>query len=160
MPFSPCANKDEYFRQIKSKKCYIRNDINIPYDKNNNLTRQNSYYNLINHRKQRNKKININTTRDEQNIFTETELFRKNNSMCSFDFSTQNNLNSNLYVNTEYNKEIHYDKCDNKNINNNDIKKNNSKNDGYIGVEMNHFRIVKFIQESKSLLLKNGENNL
>ena len=160
LPFSPCANKDEYFRQIKSKKCYIRNDINIPYDKNNNLTRQNSYYNLINHRKQRNKKININTTRDEQNIFTETELFRKNNSMCSFDFSTQNNLNSNLYVNTEYNKEIHYDKCDNKNINNNDIKKKNSKNDGYIGVEMNHFRIVKFIQESKSLLLKNGENNL
>lgn len=160
LPFSPCANKDEYFRQIKSKKCYIRNDINIPYDKNNNLTRQNSYYNLINHRKQRNKKININTTRDEQNIFTETELFRKNNSMCSFDFSTQNNLNSNLYVNTEYNKEINYDKCDNKNINNNDIKKNNSKNDGYIGVEMNHFRIVKFIQESKSLLLKNGENNL
>jgi len=160
LPFSPCANKDEYFRQIKSKKCYIRNDINIPYDKNNNLTRQNSYYNLINHRKQRNKKININTTRDEQNIFTETELFRKNNSMCSFDFSTQNNLNSNLYVNTEYNKEIHYDKCDNKIINNNDIKKNNSKNDGYIGVEMNHFRIVKFIQESKSLLLKNGENNL
>ena len=160
LPFSPCANKDEYFRQIKSKKCYIRNDINIPYDKNNNLTRQNSYYNLINHRKQRNKKININTTRDEQNIFTETELFRKNNSLCSFDFSTQNNLNSNLYVNTEYNKEIHYDKCDNKNINNNDIKKKNSKNDGYIGVEMNHFRIVKFIQESKSLLLKNGENNL
>ena len=87
-------------------------------------------------------------------------MFRKNNSMCSFDFSTQNNLNSNLYVNTEYNKEIHYDKCDNKNINNNNIKKNNSKNDGYIGVEMNHFRIVKFIQESKSLLLKNGENNL
>jgi hypothetical protein len=160
LPFSPCANKDEYFRQIKSKKCYIRNEINIPYDKNNNLTRQNSYYNLINHRKQRNKKININTTRDEQNIFTETELFRKNNSMCSFDFSTQNNLNSNLYVNTEYNKEINYDKCNNKNINNNDIKKNNSKNYGYIGVEMNHFRIVKFIQESKSLLLKNGENNL
>ena len=167
LPFSPCANKDEYFRQIKSKKCYIRNEINIPYDKNNNLTRQNSYYNLINHRKQRNKKININTTRDEQNLFTETELFRKNNSMCSFDLSAQNNLNSNLYVNTEYNKEINYDKCKNKNINNNnnnnnnnDIKNNNSNNDGYFGVEMNHFRIVKFIQESKNLLLKNGEKNL
>ena len=162
LPFSPCANKDEYFRQIKSKKCYIRNEINIPYDKNNNLTRQNSYYNLINHRKQRNKKININTTRDEQNLFTETELFRKNNSMCSFDLSAQNNLNSNLYVNTEYNKEINYDKCENKNINNNnnDIKNNNSNNDGYFGVEMNHFRIVKFIQESKNLLLKNGEKNL
>ena len=48
LPFSPCANKEEYFRQIKSKKCYIRNEINIPYDKNNHLTRQNSYYNLIN----------------------------------------------------------------------------------------------------------------
>ena len=156
LPFSPCSNKDEYFRQIKTKKCYIRNEINIPYDKNNNLTRQNSYYNLINHRKQRNKKININTTRDEQNLYTETEMFRKNNSTCSFDLSTQNNINSNVYVNTEYNKEIHYDKCENNN--NNNARKNS--NDGYFGVEMNHFRIVKFIQESKNLLLKNGENNL
>ena len=154
LPFSPYSNKDEYFRQIKTKKCYIRNEINIPYDKNNNLTRQNSYYNLINHRKQRNKKININTTRDEQNLFTETEMFRKNNSMCSFELPTQNNMNSSAYVNTEYNKEIHYDKCDDKN------NKRKKSNDGYFGVEMNHFRIVKFIQESKSLLLKNEVNNL
>ena len=80
--------------------------------------------------------------------------------MCSFDLLAKNNLNSNLYFNTEYNKEFHYDKCDNKNINNNDIKNNNSKNDGYIDVKMNHFRIAKFIQESTNLLLKNGENNL
>jgi len=91
LPFSPCANKEEYFRQIKSKKCYIRNEINIPYDKNNHLTRQNSYYNLINDRKQRNKKLNINTTREEQSILTETENFRKNNSMCSLITTTKNN---------------------------------------------------------------------
>ena len=159
LPFSPCANKEEYFRQIKSKKCYIRNEINIPYDKNNHLTRQNSYYNLINDRKQRNKKLNINTTREEQSILTETENFRKNNSMCSFELPPQKIMNSSRYINTEFHREVHSNKCNNSfSINNN--TKENKDNNNYFGVEMNHFRIVKFIQESKNMLLKNNENNL
>ena len=152
LPFSPCSNKDEYFKQIKTKKCYIRNEINIPYDKNNHLTRQSSYYNLINHRKQKNKKLNINTTRDEQSLLSQTEILRKNNSMCSFESPLQNNINSSSYINTEYPKIINYDRCDKK-------AKKNSKNDCF-GVEMNHFRIVKFIQDTKNMLLKNNENNL
>ena len=158
LPFSPCANKEEYFRQIKSKKCYIRNEINIPYDKNNHLTRQNSYYNLINDRKQRNKKLNINTTREEQSILTETENFRKNNSMCSFELPPQKIMNSSRYINTEFHMEVHSNKCNNSFSVNNNTKENNDNN--YFGVEMNHFRIVKFIQESKNMLLKNNENNL
>ena len=161
LPFSPCSNKKEYFRQIKSKKCYIRNDINIPYNKNNHLTRQNSYYNLINHRKQRNKKLKINTTRDEQSLFGETEMFRKNNSMCSFELPSQNNINNTTYINTEFHKEIHYNKYDqNFSKNSTNENDNNDKDDCYFGVEMNHFRIVKFIQESKNMLSKNNENNL
>ena len=159
LPFSPGANKDEYFRQIKTKKCYIRNEINIPYDKNNQLTRQNSYYNLINDRKQRNKKLNINTTREEQSLFAETEMFRKNNSMCSFELQPQNNMNSSRYINTEFHREVHGNKCNNSFNLNNSIK-DNTNNNNYFGVEMNHFRIVKFIQESKNMLLKNNENNL
>ena len=159
LPFSPCANKEEYFRQIKSKKCYIRNEINIPYDKNNHLTRQNSYYNLINDRKQRNKKLNINTTREEQSILTETENFRKNNSMCSFELPPQKIMNSSRYINTEFHREVHSNKCNNSFSINNNTKENNDNNN-YFGVEMNHFRIVKFIQESKNMLLKNNENNL
>ena len=159
LPFSPCANKEEYFRQIKSKKCYIRNEINIPYDKNNHLTRQNSYYNLINDRKQRNKKLNINTTREEQSILTETENFRKNNSMCSFELPPQKIMNSSRYINTEFHREVHSNKCNNSFSVNNNMKENNDNNN-YFGVEMNHFRIVKFIQESKNMLLKNNENNL
>ena len=159
LPFSPCANKEEYFRQIKSKKCYIRNEINIPYDKNNHLTRQNSYYNLINDRKQRNKKLNINTTREEQSILTETENFRKNNSMCSFELPPQKIMNSSRYINTEFHREVHSNKCNNGFSVNNNMKENNDNNN-YFGVEMNHFRIVKFIQESKNMLLKNNENNL
>ena len=159
LPFSPCANKEEYFRQIKSKKCYIRNEINIPYDKNNHLTRQNSYYNLINDRKQRNKKLNINTTREEQSILTETENFRKNNSMCSFELPPQKIMNSSRYINTEFHREVHSNKCNNSFSVNNNTKENNDNNN-YFGVEMNHFRIVKFIQESKNMLLKNNENNL
>ena len=159
LPFSPCANKEEYFLQIKSKKCYIRNEINIPYDKNNHLTRQNSYYNLINDRKQRNKKLNINTTREEQSILTETENFRKNNSMCSFELPPQKIMNSSRYINTEFHREVHSNKCNNSFSVNNNTKENNDNNN-YFGVEMNHFRIVKFIQESKNMLLKNNENNL
>ena len=159
LPFSPCANKEEYFRQIKTKKCYIRNEINIPYDKNNHLTRQNSYYNLINDRKQRNKKLNINTTREEQSILTETENFRKNNSMCSFELPPQKIMNASRYINTEFHREVHSNKCNNSFSVNNNTKENNDNNN-YFGVEMNHFRIVKFIQESKNMLLKNNENNL
>jgi hypothetical protein len=159
LPFSPSSNKAEYFRQLKTKKCYIRNDINIPYDKNNNLTRQNSYYNLISHRKQRNKKLNINITKDDPSLFGETEIFTKNNSMCSFDIPSQNNINNTAYINTEFHKEIHSNKC-NQSFSKNLNTDNNNNNDKCFGVEMNHFRIVKFIQESKNMLLKNNENNL
>ena len=159
LPFSPSSNKAEYFRQLKTKKCYIRNDINIPYDKNNNLTRQNSYYNLISHRKQRNKKLNINITRDDPSLFGETEIFTKNNSMCSFDIPSQNNINNTAYINTDFHKEIHSNKS-NQSFSKNLNTDNNNNNDKCFGVEMNHFRIVKFIQESKNMLLKHNENNL
>ncbi len=159
LPFSPCSNKEEYFRQIKTKKCYIRNEINIPYDKNNNLTRQNSYYNLISHRKQRNKKLNINITRDDPSLFGETEIFKKNNSMCSFEIPSQNNINNTTYINTEFHKEIHSNKC-NRSFSKDPTNDSNKSDDKYFGIEMNHFRIVKFIQESKNMLLKNNENNL
>ena len=160
LPFTPYSNKEEYFRQIKAKKCYIRNDIKIPCNKINLLTRQNSYYNLINHRKQRNKKININTTGDEQNSFAETENFRKNNSMCSFELPSQNNINSNTYINTEFYKEISCDKNRNNKNNKNFGNKSINDNNNNIGIEMNHFRIVKFIQETKNMLLSNKANNL
>ena len=150
LPLSPYTNKEGYCSQNKTKKCFIRNnknEINIPHNKNNNqLTRQNSYYNLINYRKQRNKKLNINTQREESNSYIESELYKKNKSMCSFDLSAQTHImNSSSYVNTEFNK--------------NYINKNeNQKNDEYelYGVEMNHFRIVKFIQETKNLLKHSG----
>ena len=150
LPFSPCANKDAYFKQIKSKKCYIRNEINIPYNKNNHLTRQNSYYNLINHRKQK-------ISRDEQNSFGDTDIYRKNNSMYSFELTTNNNINSSMYINTEFNKETHYDNNCDKSLRKNSINDNDSN---YLGVEMSHFRIVKFIQDSKSMLYKNNEDKL
>ena len=159
LPFSPFSSKEQYFRQIKTKKCYIRNEINIPYDKNNNLTRHNSYYNLISHRKQRNKKLNINITRDDPNLFGETEIFRKNNSMCSFEIPSQDNINNTTYINTEFHKEIRSNKC-NQSFSKYSTYDNNGNNENYFGVEMNHFRIVKFIQESKNMLLKNNENNL
>ena len=99
LPFSRCSNKDVYFKQIKTKKCYIRNEVNIPYNKNNHLTSQNSYYNLINHPNQK-------MTRDEQNSFGDAEICRKNNSMYSFELTTQNNINLSICINTEFNKKL------------------------------------------------------
>ena len=79
--------------------------------------------------------------------------------MCSFELQPQNNMNSSRYINTEFHREVHGNKCNNSFNLNNSIK-DNTNNNNYFGVEMNHFRIVKFIQESKNMLLKNNENNL
>ena len=150
-PYSYKDNKDEFSHKnkTKTKKPFIRNnnnknEINIPFNnKNIHLTRQSSYYNLINYRKQRNKKLKINTTREEANSFFESELYKKNNSMCSFDLSAKTHINSNSYVNTEFNNNYQ------------NIKEN--KNDGdHNGVEINHFRIVKFIQDTKKMLINSG----
>ena len=105
LPFSPNSNKDQFFRQIKYKKCYIRNnknDANIPYNKKNKLSRQNSYYNLnlINLKSRQNKKIN-NTTREDGSSFADMDIYKKNNSMSSFDLATKTNANSYSYANNE-----------------------------------------------------------
>lgn len=150
LPLSPYSNKDESYNQIKNKKCLIRNcknEINIPLNKNNKLSRQNSYYNLINYRKQKNKKININTTREEANSFVESDNYKKNNSMCSFELVAQKHMNSSSYMNTELNKN-YFNMKENEN-------KHNNKYDLF-GVEMNHFRIVKFIQDTKNFLVNSG----
>lgn len=150
LPLSPYSNKDESYNKIKNKKCLIRNcknEINIPLNKNNKLSRQNSYYNLINYRKQKNKKININTTREEANSFVESDNYKKNNSMCSFELVAQKHMNSSSYMNTELNKN-YFNMKENEN-------KHNNKYDLF-GVEMNHFRIVKFIQDTKNFLVNSG----
>ena len=73
-----------------------KNEKNIPYNKNNLLTRQNSYYNLISHRRQRDQKLKINISRDEQSLLTETEMLKKNNSMSSIELpNTTKNIKSN-----------------------------------------------------------------
>ena len=124
-----------------------KNEINIPLNKNNKLSRQNSYYNLINYRKQKNKKININTTREEANSFVESDNYKKNNSMCSFELVAQKHMNSSSYMNTELNKN-YFNMKENEN-------KHKNKYDLF-GVEMNHFRIVKFIQDTKNVLVNSG----
>ena len=147
LPFSPNSNKDQFFRQIKYKKCYIRNnknDANIPYNKKNKLSRQNSYYNLnlINLKSRQNKKIN-NTTREDGSSFADMDIYKKNNSMSSFDLATKTNANSYSYANNELSIAANENNIEYKGY------------DGHYGVEMNHFRIVKIIQESKSMLIKN-----
>ena len=150
LPISPPTNRDKYKREKKIKKCYIRNEINIPYNKNNLLTRQNSYYNLISHRRQRDQKLKINISRDEQSLLTETEMFKKNNSMSSIELpNTTKNIKSNKYLKTEYNNNINYNKSES-----NLEKKSNIDNS--FSVEMNHFRIVKFIQDTKKMLFNNN----
>ena len=149
LPFSPTSINNKFYKQIKYKKCYIRNsknESNIPFNKNNKLTRQNSYYNLniFNLKKSQNK---ILTNREEGNSFAEIDIFKKNNSMSSFDMPTKTNSYS-YYNNNELciiSKEnnIEY------------ITKNNVEN---FGVEMNHFRIVKIIQNNKNMLIKNEKN--
>ena len=142
LPFSPTSNKENFYRQIKYKKCYIRNnknDTNIPYNKNNKLSRQNSYYNLnLNNIKNRQNKKHNNTTREDGNSFADTDNVHKKNS--SFDLINKTNTNS--YYNCEL--------CISANENNIHYK---GKDNNY-GVEMSHFNIVKSIQHNKSMLVK------
>ena len=145
LPFSPNSKKDNFYRQIKYKKCYIRNsknDTNIPYNKKNKLLRQNSYYNLnlINLKNRQNKKIN-NTTREDGSSFADMDNLYKKNS--SFDLVNKTNTNSYSYVANEL--------CITTNENN--IQYNG--NDSNYGVEMSHFNIVQIIQKNKSMLVKN-----
>jgi hypothetical protein len=145
LPFSPNSKKENFYRQIKYKKCYIRNsknDPNIPYNKKNKLLRQNSYYNLnlVNLKNRQNKKIN-NTTREDGSSFAEMDNLYKKNS--SFDLINKTNTNSYSYVANEL--------CITANENNIQYKGNDSN----YGVEMSHFNIVKIIQKNKSLLVKN-----
>ena len=56
--------------------------------------------------------------------------------------NTTKNIKSNKYLKTEYNNNINYNKSES-----NLEKKSNIDNS--FSVEMNHFRIVKFIQDTK-----------
>lgn len=145
LPFSPTSNKEQFYRQIKYKKCYIRNnknEINIPYNKKIKLTRQNSYLNLNSAKIQQNKK-NQNTTREECSSFADIDTYKKNYSMSSFDMVVKTNANSYSYANTELF------------ISQNENNLQYTVNQGEYGVEMNHFRIIKIIQENKKMLVIN-----
>ena len=155
LPFSPNSNKNEYFKQIKNKKKYLiknsKNDINIPFDdnKNKSLLRQNSYYNLINYRKKRNQKINIkriDSIKDEDYSLIDKDFFDKNNSKSSFDLNSKKDINYFSNINSNIQKCLNHENFEN----NNEIY----LNDNNYEVETNHFRIVKFIQESKFLMNK------
>ena len=147
LPFSPTSNKNKFFRQIKYKKCYIRNSKNeVPYNKKNKLIRQSSFYNLnFSNSKNSQSKIVTNNTREDGNYsLGDTDIYKKNNSMSSFDLPTKTNsysyANNELYIISNENN-FEY--------------KSNYKN---YGVEMNHFRIVKIIQDNKNMLKKNEKN--
>ena len=155
LPFSPNSNKNEYFKQIKNKKKYLiknsKNDINIPFNNNKNksLLRQNSYYNLINYRKKRNQKINIkriDSIKDEDYSLIDKDFFDKNNSKSSFDLNSKKDINYFSNINSNIQKCLNHENFEN----NNEIY----LNDNNYEVETNHFRIVKFIQESKFLMNK------
>ena len=149
LPISPTSYKDNFYKQIKYKKCYIRNNknqANIPRNKKNKLIRQNSYYNLnfFNFKSSQNKML---SNREDNNSFGDIDLFKKNNSFSSFDMPTKTNSysycnNAELYI---ISKE-------------NNFQYKAHANDGNNGVEMNHFRIVKIIQDNKSLLIRNEKN--
>ena len=152
LPFCPTSNKDKSYMQIKLKKYYLRNnenDIFIPYNEKTKFIRQYSYYNqnLNNkYKNKRNQKINSNL-KDDGCSFSEMDISNKNyNLINSYELPTKANANSFFYDNNELSgvsKEINisYEAC----------------NEMY-GVEMNHFRIVKIIQENKNMLNKNEKN--
>mgnify|MGYP003571389240 CR=1 FL=1 len=151
LPFSPNSNKKEIFKQIKSKKCFIRNnknEINIPYNKKNKLTRQNSYYNFNSNNSNsiKNRRMINNTTREDASSLYDIDMSKKNNSIYYFDSATRTNANNNSFSNSNVNPEL------------NIVKENNlnyiHSNESNIGVEMNHFKIVALIQENKNLLEK------
>ena len=151
LPFSPSSNKKEIFKQIKNKKCFIRNnknEINIPYNKKNKLTRQNSYYNFNtnNLNSIKNRRMINNTTREDASSLIDSEMTKKNNSIYYFDSVTRTNANNNSFSNSNMKSEL------------NIVKENNlnflQSNETNKGVEMNHFKIVALIQENKNLLEK------
>ena len=90
-------------------------------------------------------KINNNDIREDGNYSSaDIEPYKKNNSISSFDLPTKTNsyscANNELYIISNENN-FEY--------------KVNYKN---YGVEMNHFRIVKIIQDNKRMLKKNEKN--
>ena len=151
LPFSPSSNKKEIFKQIKNKKCFIRNnknEINIPYNKKNKLTRQNSYYNFNtnNLNSIKNRRMINNTTREDASSLIDSDMTKKNNSIYYFDSVTRTNANNNSFSNSNMKSEL------------NIVKENNlnfiQSNETIKGVEMNHFKIVALIQENKNLVEK------
>ena len=149
LPISINTNQDEFFREIKYKKCYIRNnknEMNIPYNKKNKLIKENSFYNfkLNNLKFKKQRRIIINSiTKEDANSFVEAETSKKNNSMYSLDLISKTNINSYSNAFSDLNVVS--------NENNFEFKKNDNFNHG---VEMSHFRIVKIIQENKKYIGK------
>lgn len=138
LPFSP-INKEKFFRKLKLQKFYIRNsknEANIPHNKNKKLSRQNSFYNYFNLKNTQNR-IYYNNTRDERIAFPESDIYKKNNSISSIDMAIKSNI-SYSFANS--------DLCIVSKENNFEYK----VNDRNSGVEMNHFRIVKIIQDNKN----------
>jgi len=151
LPFSPNSNKKQIFKQIKSKKCFVRNnknEINIPYNKKNKLTRQNSYYNFNSNNLNsiKNRRMINNTTREDASSLIDIDMTKKNNSIYYFDSVTRTNVNNNSFSNSNANPELNIVKENNLNY----LKSNESNK----GVEMNHFKIVALIQENKNQLEK------
>ena len=151
LPFSPNSNKKEIFKQIKNKKCFMRNnknEINIPYNKKNKLTRQNSYYNFNSNNLNsiKNRRMINNTTREDASSLIDIDMTKKNNSIYYFDSATRTNANNNSFSNLNSNPELNIVKENNLNYLHN--------NETNYGVEMNHFKIVALIQENKYLLEK------
>lgn len=154
LPFSP-SNKKEIYKQIKNKKCFIRNnknEINIPYNKKNKLTRQNSYYNFNSNNLNsiKNRRMINNTTREDASSLIDIDMTKKNNSIYYFDSVSRSNANNNSFSNSNANPEYNIVKENNLNY----IQSNESNK----GVEMNHFKIVALIQENKNLLEKFEKN--
>lgn len=140
LPFSPISNKEQFFKQLKFQKFYIRNrknEANLPHNKNKKLSRQNSFHNYFNLKNTQNR-IYYNHTREDGISFPETDIYKKNNSISLIDMAIKNNsysfANSDLCIVSKEN--IFEYKVNDKNC----------------GVEMNHFRIVKIIQENKNIV--------
>ena len=150
LPFSPPINRDKYFRQIKNKKYYIRNnknESNIPYNKKSKMAKQNSFYNsnIINFQTRKIK--NYDRKIDDVNSLYDIDLYKKNNISMSFidiDINTNKNSfsfnNNDLWISTQENKFEYI--------------ANPFSNE----LEMNHFKIVKFIQNHKAMLIKHEKN--
>ena len=87
------------------------------------------------------------SNREDNNSFGDIDIFKKNNSFSSCDMPTKTNSysycnNTELYIISKENNFLYKAHA----------------NDGNNGVEMNHFRIVKIIQDNKNLLIRNEKN--